>query len=101
MGDAQQLGMLERLCASPGMARAWLESAALINITDVLPTITVPTLVVHGDTDVRAPVSVAEDLHAGISGSRLVVLQGAGHVCSLEAPDALNVAIRDFLRVSR
>jgi pimeloyl-ACP methyl ester carboxylesterase len=78
------------------MARASAE-----NLRHVLPTVQVPTLVVHGDTDVRAPVSVAEDLHAGISGSRLVVLQGAGHVCSLEAPEALNAAVRDFLRVSR
>ena len=38
-GDAQQQAMAERLCASPGMARATIESAAMIDIWDVLPTI--------------------------------------------------------------
>ena len=44
-GDAQQQAMAERLCASPGMARATMESAAMIDIRDVLPTVNVPTLV--------------------------------------------------------
>jgi pimeloyl-ACP methyl ester carboxylesterase len=78
------------------MARASAE-----NLRHVLPTVQVPTLLVYGDTDVRAPLSVAEDLHASISGSKLVVLPNAGHGCSLEAPEALNRALRDFLRGER
>jgi pimeloyl-ACP methyl ester carboxylesterase len=67
----------------------------------VLPHVEVPTLLVYGDKDVRAPLTVAEDLHAAISGSSLVVLPGAGHVCNVEAPEAFNRAVRTFLRGSR
>lgn len=75
------------------MARASAE-----NLRDVLPHIRVPTLLVYGDSDVRAPRHVAEDLRAAISGSRLVVLQGAGHLCNIEAPESFNSTAGDFLR---
>lgn len=53
------------------------------------------------DRDVRAPLTVAEALQAGISGSKLVVLPNAGHLCNIEAPDGFNAAVRDFLHESR
>jgi pimeloyl-ACP methyl ester carboxylesterase len=74
------------------MARASAE-----DVRDVLPHVDVPTLLVYGDRDVRAPLPVGEALQAAISGSRLVVLPDAGHVCNIEAPDEFNVAVRDFL----
>jgi pimeloyl-ACP methyl ester carboxylesterase len=47
----RQLGMFERMCASPGMARASLEAAFRIDVRPILPTITVPTLVIHARDD--------------------------------------------------
>jgi pimeloyl-ACP methyl ester carboxylesterase len=78
------------------MARASAE-----DLRDVLPQITIPTLLVYGHKDVRAPLSIAEDLRSAIPGSTLVVLPGAGHVCNIEAPDAFNLAVRNFLQASR
>ena len=78
------------------MARACAE-----DLRQALPLIGVPTLLVYGDHDVRAPLTVAEDLHAGIAGSTLVVLPGIGHVCNMEAADAFNRAVRTFLRDRR
>jgi pimeloyl-ACP methyl ester carboxylesterase len=78
------------------MARASAE-----DVRDVLPHVDVPTLLVYGDRDVRAPLTVAETLQAAISGSRLVVLPEAGHVCNIEAPNEFNDAVRDFLHDSR
>jgi pimeloyl-ACP methyl ester carboxylesterase len=75
------------------MARASAE-----DLREVLPHINVPTLLVYGDTDVRAPLAVAEDLHAAISGSTLVVLPDTGHLCNFEAPEEFNRAVRNFLR---
>jgi pimeloyl-ACP methyl ester carboxylesterase len=72
--------------------------ASAENLRDVLPSINVPTLLVYGEVDVRAPMTVAEDLHAAIPGSKLVVLPDAGHVCNTEAPEAFNRAVRSFLR---
>ena len=59
-----------------------------------------PTLLVYGDRDVRAPRAVAEHLHSAIAGSTLVVLPDTGHVCSIEAPEAFTAAVRTFLRAS-
>ncbi len=78
------------------MARASAE-----DLRDVLPEITVPTLLVYGDKDVRAPLTVAEDLKTAISGSTLVVLPDAGHLCNIEAPDEFNRTVRDFFRDAR
>lgn len=75
-----------------------LRSFAVADLRDVLPTIAVPTLLLYGDRDVRAPLPVAEDLHERIPGSRLVVLPGVGHDTNSEAPDAFNDAVRTFLR---
>jgi pimeloyl-ACP methyl ester carboxylesterase len=72
--------------------------AAAEDLRDALPLVDVPTLLVYGDRDVRAPLTVAEHLHSAIAGSTLVVLPDTGHVCSIEAPDALTTAIRTFLR---
>jgi pimeloyl-ACP methyl ester carboxylesterase len=67
----------------------------------VLPHVDVPTLLVYGARDVRAPLTVAETLHAAIRGSKLVVLPDAGHLCNIEAPDEFNDAVRNFLHGSR
>ena len=67
------------------------------NVRDVLPRIQVPTLLLYGDQDIRAPLPIAEDLHAAIPGSTLVVLPGVGHVSNIEAPDAFNQTVRHFL----
>jgi pimeloyl-ACP methyl ester carboxylesterase len=58
-------------------------------------------LLLYGDRDVRAPLTVAEALHAAISGSRVVALPDAGHLCNIEAPDEFSTAVRNFLQESR
>ena len=77
------------------MARASAE-----DVRDVLPQLDVPTLLVYGDRDMRAPLTVAEPLQAAIRGSRLIVLPDAGHLCSIEAPNEFNDAVRTFLHGS-
>ncbi len=74
------------------MARASAE-----NLREALPHIDVPTLLIYGDADVRAPLTIAGDLHSAIAGSRLVVLPGCGHVCNIEDGDGFNAAVRGFL----
>ncbi len=68
------------------------------DLRDVLPRIDVPTLLLYGDEDVRAPMNVAEDLHAAIPGSRLVVIPGVGHMSNVEAGARFNAEVRTFLR---
>jgi pimeloyl-ACP methyl ester carboxylesterase len=70
-------------------------------IAAVLPLIDVPTLLLYGDRDVRAPLTVAEGLHAAIPHSKLVVLPGVGHISSVEAAERFNSEVRDFLHPIR
>jgi len=72
-------------------------ASAEADLRPVLSRVSVPTLVLCGDRDTRAPLPVAEALHAAIPGSRLVVLQDVGHVSAVEAPERFNAAIREFL----
>jgi pimeloyl-ACP methyl ester carboxylesterase len=80
--------------------RPMLAAFAEADLRAVLPTIIVPTLLLYGAADVRAPRAVAESLHAGILGSELVLLPEVGHMCNLEAPEAFNAEVRRFLRTA-
>ena len=65
--------------------------------TPTLATIDVPTLVVVGEEDAITPRQDAEALHRGIAGSRLEVLQQAGHLSNVERPAAFNTVMSEFL----
>lgn len=82
----------------PTGLRAMARSFAEADLRDVLSSIDVPTLLLYGDNDVRAPLDVAEDLHSAMPTSRLVVLPGVGHLINIEAADRFNAEVRAFLR---
>ena len=81
----------------PGPTRVLLEGFAVADLRDELSAVRCPTVVVHGELDARAPRPVADALHRGIPGSRLVVLPGVGHMVNLEAPDAVAAVLRDVV----
>ena len=81
----------------PSGFRAMARAAAEADLRDVLPTIDVPTLILHGDQDVRAPREVADGLAAAIPRSRQVVLAGVGHASCLEAPEQFTAELEAFL----
>jgi len=56
-----------------------------------------PVLLLHGEQDMRFPVSVARRLHARLPRSELVVLPGVGHLAHIEATDAWNAAVLRFM----
>jgi pimeloyl-ACP methyl ester carboxylesterase len=64
---------------------------------DLLPSITTPTLVIVGAEDVATPVAKAETIAAGIAGSRLEIVEGAGHSSTVEKPDDVTALIRAFV----
>jgi pimeloyl-ACP methyl ester carboxylesterase len=65
--------------------------------TPTLATIEVPTLVVTGDEDALIPIEDVRSMHAGIRGSSLEVIAGAGHLSNLERPAAFNHVVSEFL----
>jgi 3-oxoadipate enol-lactonase len=58
-----------------------------------------PTLVVAGSSDRAVPMHHAEMLHDGISGSQLVVIDGAGHMLMWTHADELVQVTEEFLGV--
>jgi pimeloyl-ACP methyl ester carboxylesterase len=82
----------------PVGVRAMAPAFAEADLRDVLPRIDVPTLLLYGDADQRSPLHVAEDLHAKIPTSRLVVMPGVGHLSNFEAAERFNTEVRSFLR---
>jgi pimeloyl-ACP methyl ester carboxylesterase len=80
-----------------GAAAALRGMAARRDQTDLLTEISVPTLIVVGTEDALTPPSDAETMHAKIEGSRLVKIEGAGHVSNVERPEDFNRALGEFL----
>jgi pimeloyl-ACP methyl ester carboxylesterase len=81
----------------PSGMRALLAASGRADYSPVLPTITVPTLLLYGAADVRSPLTVAEDMHRQIPGSELVILPDVGHLSFIEAPEAFAGAVRRWL----
>jgi len=81
----------------PAGYEAAVRSMAEADLRPVVGEIAVPTLIIHGDLDDRAPLPVAQALHTAIPGAELVVIAGAGHLCHLEAPEVFNRHVGAFL----
>jgi 3-oxoadipate enol-lactonase len=65
--------------------------------TKLLPTIHCPTLIVVGEHDVVTPPPLSREMQQGIAGSELATIPNAGHLSSLEQPQAFNAALAHFL----
>lgn len=77
-----------------------LARACAEDLGHVPPKVAIPTLLVYGNRDERAPLTVAEALKGAIPQATLVVLEGVGHLCNMEAPDRFNAQVRAFLGVA-
>jgi class 3 adenylate cyclase/pimeloyl-ACP methyl ester carboxylesterase len=93
----RQLAMLERMSASPGMARASFEAAFLTDVRPILPTITAPTLVIHAREDPAVAVQGGRYLADHIPGARYLEVEGVDHAPFLTEPDKILTGIEEFL----
>jgi pimeloyl-ACP methyl ester carboxylesterase len=103
-GDEQFVRNLEqyfRRAASPGAAAALLRMNSYIDVRDVLPTIQVPTLVLHrtGDHDVN--IAEGRYLASKIPGAKFVELSGADHWIAAGNTDEIADEIEEFLTGTR
>jgi class 3 adenylate cyclase/alpha-beta hydrolase superfamily lysophospholipase len=73
------LAKMERLCSTPGGIRTILQLNAQIDVTPVLPTIQVPTLVLHRVPDMVVPVALGRQLAAQIPGARYIEYPEGDH----------------------
>ena len=70
---------LERLAASPGAAVELARMAMQIDVRDILPTIHVPTLVLHRRGDQAIPIEYGKYMADHVPGAQFVKLPGADH----------------------
>ena len=67
------------------------------NMTDELPNIDLPALLLCGEHDVITPAAEMRDVAAAMPDSMFHVIYGAGHMSPLERPERVNQLILDFL----
>jgi pimeloyl-ACP methyl ester carboxylesterase len=84
-----------------GTLREILVKSVNEDIRDVLPGITVPTLLVFGANDTATPVEIGRIMEDKIKGSGLVVMENSGHFPYLDEPAAFNAVARSFLNSVR
>lgn len=92
--------LLPRMRFSPARLR-WVVrvGAKTYDVRDRLAEIRAPTLILHGREDGRVPLERAEELHRGIPGSRLVVLEDCGHWPHVERRVEFVRAVNEFLGI--
>jgi sigma-B regulation protein RsbQ len=81
----------------PEIARHFAGVTFLGDNREDLRRVTVPTLVIQTRHDAIAPMSAGQFVHDQITDSRLVIIEGHGHVPHLSAPAETLKAIREFV----
>jgi class 3 adenylate cyclase/alpha-beta hydrolase superfamily lysophospholipase len=96
-----ELGRYYRRCASPGAAVALLKMNTDVDVRDVLPTIRVPTIVMHRTADRDANVEEGRYIAAQIPGARFVEFPGADHSWWTQGRDAILDEIEELVTGTR
>jgi pimeloyl-ACP methyl ester carboxylesterase len=92
---------LHGLIGSTSPAAIKMAINAMMNrkdMTGLLPTIKIPTLIIAGAEDTLIPLSASEEMHKAMKLSQLEVIPHAGHLPSLEQTTAFNAALARFLQ---
>jgi len=102
--DAAALAELSRYyrrCASPGAAVALMRMNSFVDVRDVLPSIAVPTVVMHRTDDRDAQVGEGRYIAAHIPGARFVEFPGADHSWWTQGRDAVLDEIEELVTGTR
>ena len=86
-----------RYGASPGMLEGLYRMNKEIDIREVLPTVRVPALVLHGSEDEIVPVEVGAYTAQHLRSARFVELAGVGHLALRAGGEQIQAEIQRFL----
>jgi pimeloyl-ACP methyl ester carboxylesterase/DNA-binding SARP family transcriptional activator/predicted ATPase len=92
--QAASFDELQRITVSPENAWRLQNLFSEIDVSDLLPRVTVPTLVLHGRGDCIASFDTGRAFATGIPGARLVELDSANHILTEQEP-AFEVFLRE------
>jgi pimeloyl-ACP methyl ester carboxylesterase len=90
-------GKFERLGATPGACISLMRMNSQIDISEVLPAIQIPTLVIHRSEDILIDIEAGRQLAAHIPGAHYVELPGRDHLPWVGNADRIVDAIESFL----
>lgn len=93
--EVKNAGSADYAALPPAMKKVFVR---IVNthLNDLLPKIQVPTFIFWGKNDTETPPFMARRLHKAISGSGLVIVDGAGHFAYAEKSDIFNAALKVF-----
>lgn len=98
----QSVGRLERASASPGSILALMRANYELDVRHVLPTIHVPTLILHRAGDALVPVAAGRYLAEHIPGAKYAEIPGVDHlVTDLDTQDVIVDEIEEFMTGAR
>jgi pimeloyl-ACP methyl ester carboxylesterase len=89
-------GMQELRACRPETLASDIAISRSMDLTARARALRVPTLVLCGSRDQITPPALSRELHGLIAGSRLSVIEGAGHMVLMEAPGLVNGEIQSF-----
>ena len=96
-GAIAQYGKFERLGSSPGALRTLMQLNRQIDVTPILPTLQVPTLVLHSATDIQVRPEFGRSLASRIPGAKFVEYPSGDHYCWLGDTEAMHGDIEEFV----
>ncbi|WP_457335834.1 alpha/beta fold hydrolase [Rhizobacter sp. P5_C2] len=67
------------------------------DVRELARRITCPTLVIHGDGDLRVPHAKGRDIHALVPDSKMLTVAGGGHVTAVRDAVLFNRTLREFV----
>jgi pimeloyl-ACP methyl ester carboxylesterase/class 3 adenylate cyclase len=95
--SVSQFAKFERLASSPGALRTLLQLNRKLDVSSILPTLQVPTLVLHSRTDIQVPIEMGRKLAAAIPGARLIEYPTGDHFCWVGDNETMLGDIEEFV----
>jgi pimeloyl-ACP methyl ester carboxylesterase len=89
-------GLFERASCSPGMARALLDSIKEVDVTEILPSLDVPTLLLHRRNDPFAAMAWTDELERLLRSPTRIELEGSSHLPWLGDSVSIAQAVAEF-----
>jgi pimeloyl-ACP methyl ester carboxylesterase len=100
LADEPFVDLIVQMAVDIGVEAFLRQHAALMARRDnrpLLSGIRCPTLVLVGRQDTLTPLELSVEIVAAIPGAQLEIIENCGHLSTLEQPDAVNRALRDWL----
>ena len=103
LAETPLIGAIKLMAKNVGKDGFVRQQQAIMSRADsrpLLATISCPTLILCGRQDQLTPLDRHEEMAAGVKGAKLEVLENCGHMSTMEKPEQVNRALRQWLAAS-